>query len=154
MRVGTPTGGPEAPLPSDRPSDASRLLSEKSYYTDEELIKAKRSSLVELEKTARELERQVLAAQFRLGALEVKARELSAQTDKEQVAGLVPWAKEESVAIVQDARRRAAELNQGTEHPPDLEDLGRMLLSHFELQEQLVRVVTEAALGVGPGDLP
>ena len=74
------------------------------------------------------------------------------EIEKEQVARLVPWAEEESVAIVVDARHRAAELALGTEAPPELEDLGRLLLSHFELQEQLVHLLSEAVLVAGLSD--
>jgi hypothetical protein len=152
MSVDAPFGRTEPPPPSERHGPASLLLAEEIYYTDEELIKAQRSRLIELDKRALELEAQVLAAQGRLGALVVGARVRSAEIEKEQVAGLVPWANEESVAIVQDARHRAAELSLGTETPPELEDLGRLLLTHFELQEQLVQLLRKAALGAGPGN--
>jgi hypothetical protein len=153
MSVDVPLGGAEPPLPGDRHGPASLLLAEEIYYTDEELIKAQRSRLIELDTHARELEAQVLAAQARLGALVVRARVRSVEVEKEQVAGLVPWAEKESVAIVQDARHRAAELALGTEAPPELEDLGRLLLSHFELQEHLVHLVRKAVHAAGPGDL-
>jgi hypothetical protein len=154
MSVDGTFGGTDPPPLNEKHGPASLLLAEEIYYTDEELIKAQRSRLIELERRARELEAQVLAAQGRLGALVVGARVRSAEIEKEQVAGLVPWAKEESVAIVQDARHRAAELRLGTEAPPELEDLGRLLLNHFELQEQLVQVLKKAALGAGPGAAP
>jgi hypothetical protein len=153
VSVEVPFGDAQLPLGGESHGPASLLLAEEIYYTDEELIKAQLSRLTELETRAHELEGQVLAAQARLGALVVKARERSTEIEKEQVAGLVPWAKQESVAIVQDARHRAAELSLGTEAPPELEDIGRLLLGHFELQEQLVNLVREAALGVGP-DVP
>jgi hypothetical protein len=152
MSADVPSGGAAIPVPGENQSPASLLLAEEIYYTDEELIKAQRSRLVELDARARELEGHVLAAQARLGALVVRARVRSVEVEKKQVAGLVPWAKEESVAIVQDARHRAAELSLGTEVAPDLEDLGRLLLSHFELQEQLVNLLREAALRAGPAD--
>ncbi len=151
MSGDVPSGGGAPPSPGERNGPASLLLAEEIYYTDEELIKAQRSRLIELETRARELEAHVLAAQARLGSLVVEARVRSAEVEKEQVAALVPWAEQESVAIVQDARHRAAELSLGTEAPPEFEDLGRLLLSHFELQEQLVHLLREAALGVGPG---
>jgi hypothetical protein len=152
MSADVPSSGAAVPVPGESQGPASLLLAEEIYYTDEELIKAERSRLIELDARARELEGHVLAAQARLGALVIRARVRSVEVEKEQVAGLVPWAEEESVAIVQDARHRAAELTLGTEVPPDLEDVGRLLLSHFELQEQLVRLLSEAALGTGPGD--
>jgi len=152
MSVEVPPAGAALPLPGESQSPASLLLAEEIYYTDEELIKAQRSRLIELKTRARDLEVQLLAAQARLGALVVGARVRSSEVEKEQVAGLVPWAEQESVAIVQDARHRAAELSLGTEAPPELEDLGRLLLSHFELQEQLVGLLREAALGAGAGD--
>jgi hypothetical protein len=152
MSVDVPAGRPEPPLPGEGHGPASMLLAEEIYYTDDELIKAQRARLVELETRSRELEAHVLAAQARLGALVVRARSRSLEVEREQVAALVPWAEEESFAIVGDARHRAAELSHGTEAPPELEDLGRLLLSHFELQEQLVRLLREAALGTGPGD--
>jgi hypothetical protein len=152
MSADVPSSGAAISVPGDSRGPASLLLAEEIYYTDEELIKAERSRLIELDTRARELEGHVLAAQARLGALVVRARVRSVEVEKEQVAGLVPWAEEESVAIVQDARHRAAELTLGAEVPPDLEDLGRLLLSHFELQEQLVRLLREAAVGTGPGD--
>ncbi len=147
-----PSRGAPISAPGENQSPASLLLAEEIYYTDEELIKAEQSRLTELDARARELEEHVLAAQARLGALVVRARVRSVEVEKEQVAGLVPWAEKESVAIVRDARHRAAELTLGTEVPPDLEDLGRLLLNHFELQEQLVHLLREAALGTGPGD--
>jgi hypothetical protein len=152
MSASPPSGGAEVPLPSDRPGPESRLVSGEIYYTDEELIKAQRSRLVELERQAREFEAQILDAQARLRVLAIAARDRSVELEKQHVAGLVPWAEEEAVAIVLDARHRAAELSPGPESPPELEDLGRMLLSHFELQEQVVHLLREAALGVGPGD--
>jgi hypothetical protein len=151
MSVDVPLDGAGLPPPGERHGPASLLLAEEIYYTDEELIKAQRSRLIELDTRAGELEAQVLAAQGRLGALVVRARVRSEEVEKEQVAGLVPWALEESVAIVQDARHRAAELALGTEAPPELEDLGRLLLSHFALQEQLVHLLGEAVLVAGPG---
>ncbi|HUC13776.1 MAG TPA: hypothetical protein VMS00_04925 [Acidimicrobiales bacterium] len=152
MSLDVPFGEAELPLAGDRPGPASLLLSSEIYYTDEELIKAQRSRLIEFERRARELEAHVLTAQARLGALVVRARVRSGEVEKEQVAGLVPWAEEESIAIVQDARQRAMELSLGTEAQPDLEDLGRLLLSHFELQEQLVHLLREAALAAGPSN--
>ena len=152
MSVDAPLGGAGLPLPGERHGPASLLLAEEIYYTDEELIKAQLSRQSELDARARELEGLVLDAQGRLGALVLRARVRSVEVEKEQVAGLVPWALEESVAIVQDARHRAAELALGTEARPELEDLGRLLLSHFELQEQLVHLLREAVLVAGPGD--
>ncbi len=152
MSADVPSGGAAIPEPGESHGPASLLLAEEIYYTDEELIKAQRSRLIELDARARELEGHLLAAQARLGALVVRARVQSLEVEKEQVAGLVPWAEEESVTIIQDARHRAAELTLGSEVPPDLEDLGRLLLSHFELQEQLVGLLSEAALAARPGD--
>ncbi len=146
MSGDAPVGATQPLPPSGGPGRTSRLLSEEPYYTDEELIKAQRSRVLELERRARELEGQLLAAQSRLATLEERARARSAEVENEQIAALVPWAKEESVAIVQDARQRAAELGVGTETSPELEDLGRLLLSHFELQERLVHVIRAAAL--------
>jgi hypothetical protein len=65
--------------------------------------------------------------------------------ENDQVAKLLQWAEAESVLIVQDARRRAAELEVGSEASAELEDLGRLLLSHFELQERLVSLLSEIA---------
>jgi hypothetical protein len=144
-----PFDGAERPLRAESEGPAALLLAEEIYYTDEELIKAQRSRLTELETRARDLETQVLGAQARLGALVVKARVRSGEIEREQVAGLVPWARQESVAIVQDARHRAAELSLGAEAPPELEDIGRLLLNHFQLQEHLAHLVREAALGAG-----
>jgi len=144
-----PFDGAEHPVRAESQGPASLLLAEEIYYTDDELIKAQRSRLMELEARARDLEAQVLGAQARLGALVVRARVRSGEIEREQVAALVPWAKQESVAIVQDARHRAAELSLGTEAPPELEDVGRLLLDHFELQEQLAQLVREAALAAG-----
>jgi hypothetical protein len=110
---------------------------------DAELIKAERSRLIELEARARELEGQVQVAQERFGALLVGASDERSVEENDQVAKLLQWAEAESVLIVQDARRRAAELEVGSE--ASAEDLGRLLLSHFELQERLVSLLSEIA---------
>ena len=112
---------------------------------DAELIKAERSRLIELEARARELEGQVQVAQERFGALLVGASDERSVEENDQVAKLLQWAEAESVLIVQDARRRAAELEVGSEASAELEDLGRLLLSHFELQERLVSLLSEIA---------
>jgi hypothetical protein len=109
------------------------------------LIKAQRARLIELETRARELEVQVLAAQARLGELAVAGGDGPSEVEKEQDAGLVPWAEEEAVAIVQDARRRAAELEPGAEAQSELADLERLLVRHFELHETLVSLLSEIA---------
>jgi hypothetical protein len=110
---------------------------------DAELIKAERSRLIELEARARELEGQVQVAQERFGALLAGASDERSVEENDQVAKLLQWAEAESVLIVQDARRRAAELEVGSE--ASAEDLGRLLLSHFELQERLVSLLSEIA---------
>lgn len=116
---------------------------------DQELLTALRSRLSQLEERACELEAQVLAAQARVDALAIGARASSEEAEKDLVAALVPWARRESVAIVEDARRRAAEL-RGNDAPSELWDLGRWLVSYFELQERLVQLVREMAFGA-PG---
>jgi hypothetical protein len=141
-----PFGDAELPMPGP----TSQLLSGTLYYSDQELIKAQCSELIELDRRASELESQVLSAQARLGALAVEARDVPSKVEQEQIAALVPWAEEESAAIVRDAQRRAAELSLGIGPQPKLEDLGRLLLSHFEMQERLVQLLREAALRIGP----
>jgi hypothetical protein len=121
------------------------MTDDEIYYTDGELLRAQHSRLSELEERATELETQLSAAQDRLRALVAAVRSRSAEVDREQVAALVPWARNESFVIVQDARQRAAEL-AGDPYAPGFSELGRLLLSHFELQERLVDLVTGMAL--------
>jgi hypothetical protein len=121
------------------------MSKEEIYYTDEALLRAEHSRLSELEGRANELEAELSAAQERLKVLVAAVRARSAEVDREQVAALVPWARSESVLIVQDARQRAAELAEDP-HALEFSELGRLLLSHFELQERLVNLVTGMAL--------
>jgi hypothetical protein len=145
---GPPPSVPDLAVPGPPgPGPASRLLAEGVFYTDESLLTALRARLAELERRAGELEGEVLAAQARLGALVKRAGARSDEAENELVAALVPRAREEAVAILADARRRAAELGLSADARLELEDLGTLLLTHFELQERLVRLVTEMTSG-------
>jgi predicted transcriptional regulator len=138
---------PQLRAPSaDDPGPALRLLAEALPYTDAEMITALRSRLTELDRRAGELEEQGVAAQARLGELVVRVRERSQETESSLLAAMVPWARHEAVDIVDDARRRAAELGIETGTALELGALGELLVSHFELQESLVRLISEIAL--------
>ena len=138
-----PRSVPRVAVPGPGPGLASRLLAEGVFYTDESLLTALRARLAELELRAGELEGEVLAAQARLGALVKRAGARSGEAENELVAALVPRARQEALAIVMDARRRAAELGLSADARLELEDLGSLLLTHFELQERLVQLVTK-----------
>lgn len=130
----------------------SRLLAGAQYYTDEELVAALRSQVAELTSRAGLLEDQVRAAQARLGALVAQARARSGEAEETYATALVPKARQEALAIVTDARRRAAELTGAgpagveagtTGEAVEMEDLGRLLVTHFELQERLVNLIAQ-----------
>jgi hypothetical protein len=74
-----------------------------------------------------------------------RVRDVPSHVDNEEVDGLVRWAQEESVAIVQDAQRRAAELEPDATASSEPEELARLLLSYFELQETLVNLLSQIA---------
>jgi hypothetical protein len=118
-------------------------LSEGVYYTDEELVEALRSRLAELELLAGELEEQVLAAQARLGALIKEVRARAEEAEDSLASALVPTARVDAAEAVDDARRRASELGLNTATQLEVGDLGRLLVTHFELQERLVQLVAE-----------
>jgi hypothetical protein len=141
----TAIGSPAQRLlsPEGAPGPTSRLLAEALLHTDEELLAALRARLTELERRAGELEAQALDAQARLGALVKKTRARSEETEQALIAALLPWAQDEAVAIIRDARRRAAELDMGVDAPHGTAALDRLLVTHFELQERLVRLVAE-----------
>lgn len=158
--VGKVRGGPAAEMLSGVPTNDNagpswRLLAKEVHYTDAELLTALRVRLAELEERASELDLQVAHAELDLGKLVVQARTRAGEVERGLVADLVPWARRESAAIVDDARRRAAELGVSPETSSQLQDLGRLLISHFELEEQLVRLVAKLALeGPSPGGVP
>lgn len=138
-----PASGNNFPRLTTGTGPAARLLAEGLYYTNEELVTALRSRLAELTNRAVELEGQVVAAQARLGALVRTARARSLEAESARTASVVPEARQEAIAIVQDARRRAAELGQDADASVAVDDLGNMLVAHFQLQEELVPLVTE-----------
>jgi vacuolar-type H+-ATPase subunit H len=138
---------PKVAVQEDGLGPAAWLLVREIYYTDEELVNAQRARVKELETLADKLDGQVLNARARLGELVLQVRARSEESEKELVAALVPWAHKESAAIVRDAQRRAAELNNRGDAPPDVSDIGTLLAEHLELQERLLHMVTEMALG-------
>jgi phosphatidate cytidylyltransferase len=113
-------------------------------------LAALRSRRAELERRAEDLEDQARAAQGRLAALASKARQHFEDEENTLVATLVPWAREEAVTIVDDARRRAAELSMIDGGPLGLRALGQLVVGHFELQERLVRMTADMVSGGGP----
>jgi hypothetical protein len=138
----------------DDPGPSFRLLATALPYTDAQLIVALRARLGELSGRADQLEGQVLDAQARLGALVKAVRERAEEGERALVATLSLWAQGEAAAIIKDASRRAAELRAGLNTPadvgkgtsPDLRTLEELLVTHFELHENLVRLVAEMAL--------
>ncbi len=138
---------PTGPGPATGPGPVARLLAEGVPCTDEELLTALRSRLAHLEHRADELEGQVLAAQARIGTLVKRARARSQEAEGALVATMLSWAREEAVATIEDARRRAAELGMSQGAPNGLGALGKLLVTHFELQESLVSLTAEMALG-------
>ena len=145
-----PTGR-QWPRESDDAGPASLLLSGGIYYTDDELVRALRNRLVELELQAGELEAEVLAAQERLGVLLKEARARAEEAEGALVAALVPGARQRAAEILEDARQRASELGLPGGLPLELGDLGQLLIMHFELEEQLVQLITEVLENTGPG---
>jgi hypothetical protein len=131
---------------------SAQLLAGGMAFTDEELLRALRSRQAELEHQADELDSQVVAAQERLGTMVKKARERSEEAEGALVATMLSWAREEAVATLEDARRRAAELGMSTDAPNGLGTLGKLLVTHFELQERLVNLTAEMALEVPSSD--
>jgi hypothetical protein len=162
----TPLPGAEGPLLRPDASPALRLLTEALPYTDAELITALRSRLAELDIRAGELEQRVAASQARLVQLVTRVRERSLEAEGALVEALVPWAREEATAIVKDAQRRAAELGPTSGTASDLDRrgltpaelgltsdagvelgaIGELVISHFQLQESLVRLIANMAL--------
>jgi hypothetical protein len=141
-----PGPSPRPAVVAAGPGPVARLLAEGIPYTDEELVLALRSRLAQLEGRADDLEGQVIAAQARLGALVKKARARSQEAEVSLVATTLSWARQEALTTLEDARRRAAELGTGPEAPEGLGELGELLVSHFQLQEQLVNLTAELAL--------
>ena len=137
--------GPEPSRPPAEAGPVARLLAEGVPFTDEEMLGALRSRLAQLEHQADELESQVLAAQARLGALVKRARARSEEAESALVATMLSWAREEAVRTIEDARRRAAELGMRPDAPNSLGSLGKLLVTHFELQERLVNLTAEMA---------
>ncbi len=135
---------------SAAPGPGARLLAPGRPYTDEELLTALRSRLAQLEGRADEVESQVVAAQLRLGGLVKRARARSGEAEGALVATMLSWAHDEAVATLEDARRRAAELGMNPDAPDGLGALGKLLVTHFELQEQLVNLTAEMALEPPP----
>jgi hypothetical protein len=163
----SPVPGPhlsDEPPPSDGPrldeqprsvtlvGPSAKLLAGGTAFTDEELLRALRSRLADLEHQADELDRQVLTAQECLGTLVKKARARSEEAEGALVATMLSWAREEAVATLEDARRRAAELGMSAEAPNGLGALGQLLVTHFELQERLVNLTAEMALEASSSD--
>lgn len=60
---------------------------------------------------------------------------------------LLAWAGQEAAAIVSDARARATELALSGGEPLSLDDLGQLLVSHFDLEERLVNLVHKLLVG-------
>ena len=89
-------------------------------------------------------------------ALLARARARSVQAEEAYATALVLKARQDALAIVADARRRAAELRAAAQPAAgevrtqggatELEDLGRMLVTHFELQERLVNLIAEVSI--------
>ena len=133
----------EAAAGETKPGAQPRLSAPAAEGAEPDAVTVARSRLDELERTANELEDQALAAQGRLATLAKQARARAEEEETTLVAGMVPWARREALAIVEDARRRAAELGSTDAFPIELGDIGGMLVSHFELQERLVRLIAE-----------
>jgi len=110
-----------------------------------DLVNGLRSEVAELESQAVQLENELAEAQARLAGLLTKARAVEAEADAVEVPAMVPKARREAAAIIADARRRAAELGM-TAAPVEFQDLGHLLVNHFQLQEQLVQLLTRMAL--------
>jgi ABC-type transporter Mla subunit MlaD len=132
------------PLEQDElPAPASLLLSGSAGYADDELLPALRTRLGELERFATELEAETVDAQERLGRLVRMARERSKELEEALTRELVGWAEDESQRILRDVEQRARELRASEEPALAAEPLGELLITYFQLHEDLVRLVGE-----------